>query len=200
MGTTEEHALYLLRHGQTEWSATGRHTGRTDIPLTTEGEAQARAVRGPLTALRGGPSDSTVFSSPRLRALDTARLAGLQVDEQTEELAEWDYGDYEGISTPQIREQVPGWTIWSHPVPGGESAEDVTARADSLLARVRDRLTNSDVVLVGHGHFSRVLVARWLDLPARAGVHFRLDPAAVTVLGHERGSPQITHLNIPPVQ
>ncbi|GAA4546088.1 acid phosphatase [Amycolatopsis samaneae] len=191
------HRLFLLRHGQTEWSVNGRHTGRTDIPLTAAGEGQARAAGGTLRMLVGGPA--LVLSSPRARAQRTAELAGLRVDEVTEDLAEWDYGDYEGITTPKIRETVPGWTVWTHPMPGGESAEDVRARADKLLDRARREIEHGDVVLVGHGHFSRVLVARWLGLPATSGVHFGLDPAGIAVLGDERGEPQIEHLNLLPL-
>jgi probable phosphoglycerate mutase len=190
------HRLYLLRHGQTEWSANGRHTGRTDIPLTVAGEKQARAAGATLQSLREGPA--LVISSPRRRALHTAELAGLRVDEITEDVAEWDYGDYEGITTEQIRETVPGWTVWSHPVPGGESAEEISRRADKILDRIRAALAATDVILVGHGHFGRVLVARWIDEPASFGVRFALDPASVTVLGDERGTSQIQHLNITP--
>jgi probable phosphoglycerate mutase len=139
-----------------------------------------------------------VLSSPRRRALHTAELAGLHVDETTGDLAEWDYGDYEGITTEQIRETVPGWTVWSHPVPGGETAEEVATRADKVLARLRGLLAETDVILVGHGHFSRVLLARWIEEPPSFGVRFALDPGSVTVLGDERGTPQIQHLNIPP--
>jgi broad specificity phosphatase PhoE len=191
-----EHQLYLLRHGQTEWSASGRHTGRTDIPLTGEGEDQARAAGEALRALRDGPL--LVLSSPRRRAVRTAALAGLRVDETIEDLAEWDYGDYEGLTTEEIRRRVPGWTVWSHPAAGGETAGQVAARADKVLTRVREALTGTDVILVGHGHFGRVLVSRWLGLPAAYGVHFGLEPASVSVLGHERGEPQLRHLNVPP--
>ena len=188
--------LYLLRHGETEWSLDGRHTGRTDIDLTPAGERQARAAKAVLAAVRGdGPL--RVLTSPRRRALRTAELAGLRVDETTEELAEWDYGDYEGITTDRIRETVPGWTVWSHPIPGGESAGDVAARADRVLGKLDGLLGDSDVVVVGHGHFSRVLVARRLGLPAPAGVHFGLEPASVSALGDERGVPQLRHLNVP---
>ncbi|OZM73716.1 acid phosphatase [Amycolatopsis antarctica] len=188
--------LFLLRHGQTEWSADGRHTGRTDIDLTGTGVEQARAARRTVAAMLGdGPV--RVLASPRRRALRTAELAGLTVDETTEELGEWDYGDYEGITTAQIRETVPGWTVWTHPVPGGESAEQVGARADRVLARLGCPPVDEDVVLVGHGHFSRVLIARGLGLPAAAGVHFGLEPATVSVLGEERGTPQLRHLNVP---
>ncbi len=187
----------MLRHGTTEWSRTGRHTSRSDIPLTVEGELRARQAGEALSALRpAGPV--VVLASPRQRAQRTATLAGL-ADVVTEPLlAEWDYGDYEGLTTPQIREKVPGWTVWTHPCPGGETAADVTVRADKLLTRIRN--TDSDVVLVGHGHFSRCLIARWLGLPATSGVHFALDPAGITVLGRERGAPQVQRSNIPPWQ
>jgi broad specificity phosphatase PhoE len=189
------HQLFLIRHGQTEWSLSGRHTGRTDIPLTATGEVQARAAGVTLGTLRKGPA--LVLSSPRKRATHTAELAGLEVSETTEQLAEWDYGDYEGVTTETIRETVPGWTVWTHPIVGGESAEQVAARADKVLERVHAALAESDVVLIGHGHFSRVLVSRWIGESASAGVHFSLDPASITVLGEERGEPQIQHLNIP---
>ncbi|WP_372440453.1 acid phosphatase [Prauserella cavernicola] len=194
----DQHALLLLRHGQTEWSAMGRHTGRTDLPLTAVGERQAHAAGRTYALMHRGGSPALVLSSPRQRAVRTAELAGLPVDETTENLAEWDYGDYEGMTTTQIREKVPDWTVWSHPMPGGESAGQVTSRADKLLERVRAALVERDVVLVGHGHFSRVVIARWLGLGADAGVSFRFDPASITVLGDERGEPQIQHLNVPP--
>lgn len=190
------HRLFLLRHGQTEWSARGQHTGRTDVPLTSAGEDQARAAGATLRALQDGPV--LTLSSPRGRAVRTAELAGLQISETTETLAEWDYGDYEGVTTDTIRQSVPQWTVWTHPILGGESAEQVGARADQILARVRTLLTNTEVVLVGHGHFSRIVISRWIGLPASSGGRFRLDPAGVAVLGHERGTPQIQHLNLPP--
>ncbi|SFP33267.1 probable phosphoglycerate mutase [Amycolatopsis arida] len=192
------HVLYLLRHGETEWSATGRHTGRTDIPLTGAGREQARAAATTLAALRGDAAPALVLTSPRRRALHTAELAGLRVTETTEDLAEWDYGEYEGITTADIRRTVPGWTVWTHPSPGGEGPEQVADRADRVLDRVAATLPEGDVVLVGHGHFGRVLVARWLGLPPGAGVHFGLAPASVSALGHERGRPQLRHLNVPP--
>ena len=189
-----EHRVYLLRHGDTEWSGNGRHTGRTDIPLTANGERLARLAGRTLSAL-GLVLPALVLASPRQRARRTAELAGLRDVVTDPLLAEWDYGDYEGLTTPEIREQVPGWTVWTHPCPGGESAEDVTARADKVLAQVRN--VESDVVLVGHGHFGRSLIARWIGEPVTAGVRFALDPAAVAVLGHERGVPQVTRSNIP---
>jgi probable phosphoglycerate mutase len=191
--------LYLLRHGQTEWSQSGRHTGRTDIPLTGDGEERARRAGHVLTGLRGTEPPALVLSSPRSRALRTAELAGLTVDEVTEDLAEWDYGEYEGVTTPQIRETVPGWTVWTHPCPGGESADEVSARAAKVIERTRAALPKGDVILVGHGHFSRVLVASWLALPATAGVHFGLDAAGIAELGDERGVPQVHRLNVPPL-
>jgi broad specificity phosphatase PhoE len=191
--------VYLLRHGQTEWSESGRHTGRTDIPLTPQGEERAKQAGRVLAALRNDTPPALVLSSPRTRALHTAELAGLSVDEVTPDLAEWDYGAYEGLTTPQIRETVPGWTVWTHPCPGGESPDDVTTRAVRVLAIVRPLLTRGDVILVGHGQFSRALIVTWLTQPASSGVHFRLDPAGIAVLGTERGVPAIHHLNIPPL-
>ncbi|MET0234207.1 MAG: histidine phosphatase family protein, partial [Kibdelosporangium sp.] len=193
-------ALYVLRHGETKWSASGQHTGVTDIPLTEAGEQQARRAGLVLSAVRGSAVPPyRVFTSPRERAIRTAELAGFTVDEKVEELVEWNYGDYEGLTTPQIREQVPGWTVWTHPVPGGEEAQEVSDRADTILARVRELLRCGDVVLGGHGHFSRVLIARWLGLPADQGVHFGLDAAGTAVLDYERGEPRIGRLNIPPL-
>jgi broad specificity phosphatase PhoE len=183
-------AVYLLRHGETEWSANGRHTSRTDLPLTeggTRGARRAGEILRPL--LDEAPF---VISSPRQRALKTAELAGLGVDEVTEDAREWDYGDYEGLTTPQIRETVPGWTVWTHPSPGGETAEQVTSRAAALIERVRGRTA----VIVGHGHFGRVLAAAWIGQSAAFGVHFALMTGGVTVLGDERGVPQVKALNL----
>jgi broad specificity phosphatase PhoE len=190
--------LYLIRHGQTEWSETGRHTSHTDVPLTPEGERRATRAGRVLADLRGDTPPALVLSSPRTRALRTAALAGLTVDEVTEDLAEWDYGDYEGLTTPQIREHVPGWTVWTHPCPNGETPDQVAARATKILDRARTALPHGDVILTGHGHFSRVLIAAWLTLPPPSGVHFALDAAGVAALADERGEPQIRRLNIPP--
>ncbi|MGH3437592.1 MAG: histidine phosphatase family protein [Sciscionella sp.] len=196
-----EPEIFLLRHGATEWSATGRHTGRTDVPLTPEGEREAPGTGRTLSALRGtATAPALVLASPRCRASRTAELAGLRVSETTADLAEWDYGDYEGLTTPQIRQAVPHWTVWSHPVPGGETADEVGARARKVLDRARAALSDGDVVLVGHGHFGRVLIAAWLGMPAENGVHFALEPASVTALGHERGQPQLHQLNVPPME
>lgn len=192
-------AVYLLRHGQTEWSESGRHTGRTDIPLTPGGERRAHRAGRLLAELRGDRPPALVLSSPRTRALRTAELAGIPVDEVTEDLAEWDYGEHEGLTTPQIREHVPGWTVWTHPCPGGETADQVGARAAKIIERVRAALPEGDVIMVGHGHFSRVLVACWIGLPATSGVHFGLEAAGISVLGDERGVPQTRRLNVPPI-
>lgn len=191
--------MYLLRHAQTEWAASGRHTSRTDVPLTEYGEQRAGQLGALLARLRGPDAKPpVVLSSPRRRALRTAELAGLRAPMVVGELTEWDYGSYEGLTTPQIRESVPGWTVWTHPCPGGESAQEVSARADRVLARLTELRALGDVVLVGHGHFSRVLTARWIGLPATSGVHFALDPGGLTVLGHERGVPRLDHVNLTP--
>lgn len=188
--------VLLLRHGETEWSATGRHTGRSDVPLTGNGRARARATGATGARLLGGRAPALVLSSPRSRARDTAALAGLHVDRIDERLVEWDYGDYEGLTTPQIRETDPGWTVWTHPSPGGETAAQVQARADAVLADASRALDGGDVVLVGHGHFSRVLVARWVGLAATGGVRFAMDAASWAVLGHERGVRRCDHANL----
>lgn len=189
--------IYLLRHGETEWSAIGRHTSYTDITLTDRGRRGATSAGRLLTEVRGAdsPPFALTLSSPRRRATDTARLAQLSpaIDEQ---LVEWDYGAYEGLTTPEIRRDDPGWTVWTHASPGGETAEQVGTRADQILERARASLGDGDVVLIGHGHFSRVLTARWLRLPASAGVGFKLDAGGLTVLGDERGEPRLDHVNL----
>jgi probable phosphoglycerate mutase len=185
--------LWLLRHGETEWSAAGKHTSRTDLPLTEAGEAQARGLRSSVADLR----PALVLCSPRRRAVDTARLAGLEVSEVTEDLAEWDYGSYEGRSTVEIREQEPGWSLWTHGVPGGETQEHVRDRADRVLARAAATLPDGPVVLVGHGHFSRVLGARWIGQPVAGGAHLILGTAAPSVLGAQYGVSVIVRWNLP---
>lgn len=185
--------VFLLRHGETEWSMSGQHTGRTDIPLTERGRRLAVDAGNLWRTLRGA-DPVLVLSSPRARARDTADLAGLTVERYDERLAEWDYGDYEGLTTPQIRENVPDWTVWTHPCPNGETAGQVGARADAVIAEVR--ASGGDVVLVGHGHFSRVLMARWIGLPAAEGVRVTLDPASWSVLGDERGVPSLKRVNL----
>ncbi len=178
-------SLWLVRHGETEWSTSGRHTGRTDIDLTPEGEAAARRLAERLR----GVEFARVLSSPRLRARRTAELAGLRDVEVTEDLAEWDYGDDEGLTTPQIREGRPGWTVWTHGPRGGETAEDVRRRADRVIASAR--AVEGRVLAFSHGHFSRVIGARWIGLPATAGAHLELSTASISVLGWERETPTL---------
>ena len=185
--------LWLIRHGETEWSASGQHTSRTDIPLTEAGERQARAVR----AVVGDIAPVLVLTSPRTRALHTARLAGFADFEVTEDLAEWDYGDYEGRTTDQIRRDVPGWSLWHDGVPGGETREQVAARAERVLRRAADALPAGPVVLIGHGHLSRVLGARWIGLPVTAGANLLLGTAAPSLLGAQYGVPVIDRWNLP---
>jgi broad specificity phosphatase PhoE len=190
--------VFLLRHGETEWSRSGKHTGRTDVPLTERGRELATAAGRLIAGLRDAAPPALVLTSPRGRAQDTARLAGFRVDDVDERLAEWDYGEYEGRTTPEIRETVPGWTVWTHPCPGGETADEVGRRADGVLAHAAGALERGDVVLVGHGHFSRVLLARWIGLPATEGVRFAMEAASLAVLGHERGVPRLDHVNLNP--
>jgi len=186
-------ALWLVRHGETEWSASGRHTSRTDLPLTAAGEAQAAALR-PLFAQLG---PALVLASPRRRAQETAQLVGLAVDETTDDLTEWDYGEYEGRTSAEIRRDDPDWSIFADGAPGGESVDQVTRRADRVLTRAAKALTEGPVVLVGHGHFSRVLGARWIGLPAEGGAHLLLGTAAPALLGAQYGVPVIVRWNIP---
>lgn len=192
-GTTV-YRIVLLRHGETEWARSGKHTGATDIPLTDLGQAQARQAGQALNSL--DLRDPLVISSPRTRALDTAKLAGLDVDRQWDALAEWDYGDYEGLTTPQIRVSTPDWTVWTHPCPGGEQIDHILGRSDLVLSVAHSQLRQRDVVLVGHGHFSRVLIARWLELPAAEGRRFAMSPGAYSVLGFEHSYNQLVHHNV----
>lgn len=195
--------LILLRHGQTEWSRAGKHTGRTDIPLSPAGEAAAAALASALA----GWKFAAVFTSPAQRATRTAELAGLDGDgrtpEQDADLWEWDYGGYEGLTTQQIQEDRPGWFLWRDGViPGdaqhpGETVEEVGARADRVLSRVAELLPNGDVALVAHGHVLRVLTARWLRLPASDGKLFRLDTSTISALGTEHAEPVIQRWNTP---
>jgi broad specificity phosphatase PhoE len=186
-------ALWLLRHGETEWSRDGKHTGTTDIPLTPRGEVEALALQPLVSRIK----PALVLSSPRSRAIRTAELAGLSVDETDDDLAEWNYGDYEGRTSAEIHETVPGWTIFSHPVPNGETSEQVRIRADRVLAKAAAALDRGPVVLVGHGHMSRVLGARWIGLPVRGGANLLLSEAAPCQLGAEKGVPVIVHWNRP---
>ena len=181
--------LWLVRHGETEWSRNGRHTSVTELALTEEGVKVATTLRERLA----GVQFDLVLTSPRQRARRTAELAGFPDAEVDENLAEWNYGDYEGISTPEIREKVPGWTVWTHPCPGGETAEQVSARLDRVVAKVRAQ--GGRCLAFGHGHASRALASRWLEQPVEEGRLFRLDTSTVSVLAFERESPVIQSWN-----
>jgi broad specificity phosphatase PhoE len=184
--------LWLCRHGETEWSRAGRHTSRTDLPLTPRGIDQAHQLGRRLA----GVAFDLVLTSPRRRAVDTAALAGFPAAAPDPASAEWDYGDYEGLTTAAIRERVPGWTVWTHALPGGETVEEVGARADRILERVLREATTRALVF-SHSHFLRVLAARWLGMAAVAGAHLVLDTASVSVLGWERETRTITRWNLP---
>ncbi len=180
--------VWLVRHGETEWSAARRHTSVTDLALTATGEETARELATPLDR----PFD-LVLTSPRQRARTTAGLAGHPDAEVCDDLVEWGYGDYEGRTAEEIRETDPGWTVWTHPCPGGERAEEVSARLDRVVARARE--TSGDVLLFSHGHALRALAARWLGLPVSEGRLFRLDTATLSVLGYERETPVVLRWN-----
>lgn len=183
--------VLVVRHGETAWSRVGRHTGRTDVPLDEAGRAAARGLVG-VADLVGVPAPGLVATSPLSRARETCALAGLEATGPAvvlDDLAEWDYGDYEGRTTPEIRTQRPGWSLWRDGVPGGERLEDVARRADAVLDRLR--AYSAPVVLVAHGHLLRVVTARWLDLAPVAASGFVLGPARVGVLGWEHELPAL---------
>jgi probable phosphoglycerate mutase len=189
--TTTQPDLWLIRHGETEWSRAGRHTGRTDLPLTPAGVEQATA----LGARLAGHRFALVLSSPLRRALDTCRLAGLAGDVRLDaDLLEWDYGAYEGRTRVDIQRDVPGWSIWANGVPGGERIEEVAARA----RRVIDQATGAggDAALFAHGHVLRILAATWLGLDPREGRLLALDTASIGVLGHEHGARVLRRWNV----
>ncbi len=192
-GARQAGELVLIRHGATEWSVAGRHTSVTDLPLTADGERQAKALAGALRGYRF----AAVFCSPRKRALDTAALAGLDVTAVDEDLAEWRYGDYEGVTTAQIRLQRPGWLLWRDGCPGGESPEEVGTRLDRVLARAEAAAQDGDVALVAHGHSLRVAGARWIGLAAGYGGALALDTATISLLGHDHGERAIRQWNSP---
>lgn len=182
--------IVLVRHGETEWSRDGRHTGRTDLPLTENGRRQAELLRGALAEW----GFAQVLSSPLQRALETCRLAGLgDSAKTTDDLREWDYGEYEGITTPQIRESRPDWYLWRDGCPGGEQAADVGRRVDRVIAS----LVEGDVALFAHGHVLRVLAARWIGLEPEAGALLALGTGTLSVLGYERETRVVTRWNSP---
>jgi probable phosphoglycerate mutase len=184
--------VVLVRHGETTWSASGQHTSITDLELTPRGEQQAADLRARLAGYRFG----VVLSSPRTRARRTAELAGLTISAIDEDLAEWAYGRYEGLTSAQITAERPDWSLWTDGGPDGETPARVQARVDHLLARVRPLTADSDVALVAHGHILRVVGARWIGLPAAGGGLLGLDTASISVLGFERTQPVLAHWNL----
>jgi broad specificity phosphatase PhoE len=182
--------VVLVRHGETEWSRSGKHTGGTDIELTDQGREQATALGA---ALRG-PEFELVLTSPLRRALETCRIAGFASGAQVrDELREWDYGEYEGRTTPEIREEHPGWTVWRDGVLRGETVAEVGTRVDRVIAELRG--LSGDAVVFAHGHVLRVLTARWLGLEPGAGSLFALDTATISRLGYERETAVISTWN-----
>jgi probable phosphoglycerate mutase len=171
--------LWLVRHAETEWSRSGRHTGRTDVPLTEAGRERAQALRDRLA----GRTFALALSSPLSRARETARLAGLE-PQLRDDLVEFDYGEYEGITTAEIRERLPGWDLWRDGSPGGETAEQVGRRVDRVIEEAL--AVGGDVAVVAHGHVLRALAARWVEQPAAFGGRLSLDTGAISVLGFER--------------
>jgi broad specificity phosphatase PhoE len=188
--STHSQEVVLVRHGETEWSRAGKHTGRTDIPLTERGRQEAETVGLELRGRRF----ALVLTSPLARASETCRLAGLgELAEQRDELMEWDYGAYEGRETIDIRKERPGWTLWRDGVPEGETIAQIQARVDRVIAELRS--VAGDAAVFAHGHLLRVLAARWLGLEPAAGRLFALDPATISILGYERETPVIRMWN-----
>ncbi len=183
--------IWLVRHGETAWSITGQHSGRTDLPLTARGEREAELVK-PLLA---GVTFDTVLSSPLQRARRTCEIAGYAAVAAIDpDLQEWDYGDCTSFTEEQMRERFPGWNIWDGPVPNGESIEDIAARARRVVAKLR--AARGRVLIFAHGHFLRVLATQWLGLPPQAGRHFALETSAVCVLGEDAGFPALRRWNL----
>lgn len=182
--------VVVVRHGETEWSASGQHTSRTDLPLTDEGRRRAEGLAGALTEW----SFAVVLSSPLRRARETCEIAGFASRaELDDDLREWSYGEYEGLTTPEIRERDPGWSLWRDGCPGGEQPADVAARADRVLARLAT--AGGDCLVFAHGHVLRVLAARWVSLEAAFGARLALGAGAISVLGHERDTRVIERWN-----
>ena len=184
--------LWLMRHGETEWSRSGQHTSRTDLELTPEGERRA----GNLKRALAGKQFAMVLSSPLRRALDTCRLAGFEPTGLTRDLCEWDYGSYEGLTTAQIQKTAPDWTIWSGTPPGGETAEQIGARVDRVIQKAAG--AGGDVALFAHGHVLRVLAARWLGMEPQGGRFFALSTGSISVLGWEREARVVASWNLTP--
>ncbi len=184
-----EDQLWLVRHGETEWSRNGQHTSTTDLPLTEAGVDAARTLSG----LLAGLDFVQVLTSPRRRAVHTAELAGFPDPEVDDDLVEWNYGDYEGLTTAQIRESVPDWSVWTHPSPGGETAHQVTERLDRIIARVR--AVEGRTLVFGHGHSLRGLAARWLGFDVTEGQRLVLDTSTISMLGVDRGTQVVRRWN-----
>jgi broad specificity phosphatase PhoE len=184
--------VYVVRHGETEWSLSGQHTGVTDLPLTDNGRALALRLR----AVLADQSSALVLTSPLRRARETCELAGLGARATVDpDLSEWNYGEYEGLTAKQIQEKRPGWLIFRDGCPGGETPAQIRARADRVIARARAAPGN--VALFAHGHFFRVLAARWIGLPVEAGQHFLLDTATLSILAYYGDSPAVKVWNAP---
>ncbi len=189
-GTGSRGEVVLVRHGETEWTLSGQHSGRTDVPLTEAGRRQVSDVAPRLS----GRDFARVLASPLSRAWDTAALAGFaERAERCDDLVEWDYGAYDGVTTAEIRKDRPGWTVWADGAPDGETVAEVGGRADKVLAQVRE--ASADVLLFSHGHFLRVLAARWVGLAPADGRLLALGPGSVSVLGWERENPVIDTWN-----
>ena len=189
MSAERSQELWVVRHGETEWSRDHRHTSSTDLPLTENGIAVAGELRHRLSS----SEFDLVLTSPRQRARRTAELAGFEDAASDEDLVEWGYGDYEGITTAEIRKTVPGWSVWTHGAPGGERAAEVTERLDRVVAKVRDR--GGRTLVFGHGHALRALAARWIEQPVDMGRFLRLDTATICTLGYERETPVVLRWN-----
>lgn len=182
--------LVLIRHGETEWSRSGQHTGRTDLPLTEVGRTEARSIASAVANI----NFSSAFASPLQRAWETAQLVGLD-PVSDDDLLEWDYGRYEGVTTAHTRKTIPDWSVWTHEIVGGESVDEVGARADRAIGRLSP--LDGPVAVVAHGHFLRVFAARWLGLDPREGRRFVLNTSTLSLLGWERENRVIKRWNDP---
>jgi broad specificity phosphatase PhoE len=188
----KDQKVYLLRHGETDWSLSGRHTGVTDLPLTENGRVAARLLKSVLAA----ETFALILTSPLNRARETCELAGFGERAKVDpDLVEWNYGEYEGLTTKEIHLTRPGWSIFRDGCPGGEAPEQVAVRADRVLGKIRT--TDGNVALFAHGHIFRVFAARWINLPASYGEHFLLDTATLNILGYYNNSPAIKIWNAP---
>lgn len=192
--TVVQHRLLLLRHGETEWSRSGKHTSRTDLDLTETGRGQAKSAGETIAQLN--LDNPYIICSPRKRAIVTADLAGLDVDEVNPLISEWDYGEYEGVTTPEIRESVPNWLVWTHGCPRGETTAAVCERADRAIALALEHMQTRDVVFVGHGHFSRAVITRWVELPVYEGIRFAMAAASIAICSYEHGARQLSALGL----